>query len=51
MEEIEDYNALEELERTEGREVLVLYTNLIYRLAHGELVGRLDTFRQDSRQS
>lgn len=38
MEEVEDYNALERLKRTEGRLVLVLYSGLIYWVAGGEWI-------------
>lgn len=43
MKNVEDYNALERLEIVEGQEVLVLYTNLIYRAVGGgwQLVGRV----------
>lgn len=42
MEMVEDYNELERLEKIEGREVLVLYSNLIYRVIQGkwEVVGK-----------
>ena len=42
MEKVEDYNDLERLEKTEDREVLVLYSNLIYRVIQGkwEVVGK-----------
>lgn len=36
MEKVEDYNELERLEKIEGREVLVLYSNLIYRVIQGK---------------
>lgn len=44
MEKIEDYNALQRLEKTEGREVLVLYSKLIYCVVNGEwkVIGRVD---------
>ncbi|MBI2069482.1 MAG: hypothetical protein HYT79_02690 [Elusimicrobia bacterium] len=44
MEEVKDYNALEALEKTEGREVLVLYSRLVHRVIQGkwEAVGRVD---------
>ena len=42
MEKVEDYNALEALEKIEGREVLVLYSNLIHRVVNGawKVTGR-----------
>ena len=36
MEKVGDYNELERLEKVEGREVLVLYSNLIYRVIQGK---------------
>lgn len=45
METVEDYNELNTLEKTEGREVLVLYANLIHRVIDGEweVVGKVDS--------
>lgn len=42
MGKVEDYNALEALEKTEGREVLVIYSGLIHRIVNGEwkVIGR-----------
>lgn len=43
MDKVEDYNALERLDLVEGREVLVLYSDLIYRVVGGgwKLVGKV----------
>ena len=42
MEEVKDYNALEALEKIEGREVLVIYSGLIHRVVGGKwkVIGR-----------
>ena len=44
MEKVKDYNDLEALEKTEGREVLVLYSGLVHRMIQGkwEAVGKVD---------
>lgn len=44
MDEIEDYNELNKIKKTEGREVLVLYANLIHCVVDGEwkVVGKVD---------
>ncbi len=44
MEKVEDYNKLERLKKIEGREVVVLYSNLIYRVIQDkwEVVGKAD---------
>ncbi len=43
MEIVEDYNELDRLGKTEGREVLVRFANLIHRVIDGrwEVVGKL----------
>lgn len=45
MEKIEDYNELNKLQKGEGREVLVLYSDLIHRVIDGEwkVVGKVDS--------
>ena len=45
MEKIEDYNALAQLEKIEGREILVLYSRLIYQIIDGkwEVVGKVNS--------
>lgn len=35
IEKVEDYNELDTLEKLEGREALVLYSNLLYRVVSG----------------
>lgn len=43
IEKVEDYNELDVLERIEGREVVVLYSNLLYRVISGKwtVIGKL----------
>ncbi|MEK7756967.1 MAG: hypothetical protein AAB385_07120 [Planctomycetota bacterium] len=36
MEKVADYNELDRLEKIEGREVLVLFSNLIHRVIGGQ---------------
>mgnify|MGYP001614510577 FL=1 len=36
MEKVKDYNELDRLEKIEGREVLVLFSNLIHRVIGGQ---------------
>ncbi len=36
MEKVEDYNELDRLEKIEGKEVLVLFSNLIHRVIDGK---------------
>jgi len=36
MEKVMDYNELDRLEKIEGREVLVLFSNLIHRVIDGQ---------------
>lgn len=45
MEKIEDYNKLNTLKKTEGREVHVLYSDLIHRVIDGEwqVIGKVDS--------
>ncbi len=45
MEKVKGYNELERLEKTEGREVLVLYSRLIYQVVEGkwEVVGKVNS--------
>ncbi|MBI4248560.1 MAG: hypothetical protein HY611_03570 [Elusimicrobia bacterium] len=38
IEKVEDYNELETIEKLEGREALVLYSNLLYRVISGEWI-------------
>lgn len=44
MERIEDYNELNKLQKGEGREVLVLFSDLVHRVVEGEwkVVGKVD---------
>ncbi len=44
MEKVKDYNELESLKKIEGMEVIVLYSNLVYRVIQGkwEVVGKVD---------
>lgn len=48
IEKIGDYNDLDVLEKIEGREALVLYSNLLYRVVSGEwtVVGKVVYRRQ-----
>lgn len=43
MEKVRDYNDLDRLEKIEGKEVLVLFSNLIHRMIDGkwEAVGKV----------
>ncbi len=45
MEEITDYNALDKLPKMEGRIVLVLYSNLLYRATRSQwrVIGKVDS--------
>ncbi|MFH1619767.1 MAG: hypothetical protein ABIG11_07655 [bacterium] len=45
MEKTPDYTKIETLPKTEGREVVVLYDSLVYRVIDGEwaVVGRVGT--------
>ena len=44
MKIVKDYNEMDELEKFEGRKVLVLYSNLIHQVVNGQwsAVGKLD---------
>ena len=50
IEKVGDYNELDALKKIEGREVLVLYSNLLYRVVSGEwtVVGKV-VYRRQSR--
>lgn len=43
IEKVEDYNELETIEKLEGREALVLYSNLLYRVISGDwmVIGKV----------
>ena len=45
MEKVKDYNRLAQLEKIEDREVLVLYSRLIYQMIDGkwEVVGNVNS--------
>lgn len=48
IEKVGDYNELDTLEKVEGREALVLYSNLLYRVVSGEwlVIGKVVFRRQ-----
>jgi hypothetical protein len=50
IEKVADYNELDTLERVEDREVLVLYSNLLYRVVLGQwrVIGKV-VYRRQSR--